>query len=627
MRNQTLLGGFSAGLALASGGTAHAQDVSPDNPISQRTGRDAAPVTYDFAEEVEFEQPEVQAPPITPVAGSVMIAAVAVDENIEASAVPLKDWQPLREEGAALMLFHDAGELLNATWVERQFDRNGMIGSEVELDRIVALVQFINRAYIENGYINSGVLIDGAPPPDGGTLALKLVYGQLVDAEGNARPSVTFGPAGRNRLSERFIVNRMPSARARPLNVIDVEREFRLLAENPAIDTLSADLLPGVRPGEARLALEIDPAPIFDLYTTYANSRSPSIGGERTSIGAAMRNVISPGDYLSAETGFTGGRQDLIAGYETPLFSSRTLLRLRGGFNNAAVIDPELLPLDITAEDWQIEGGLGYNLVSRPLTPLGIGQGWQAARTIGLGVSVAHRQSDTTLLGRPFSFSPGAVNGRTEYTVLRFTADLVERGISTVLAVNLTATQGLSGSRSTLPGLISPDPDFRAIRAQVSYARRLNENGLELRARIAGQYADGILYSGERFAAGGAQTVRGYRETLVLADTGMNANLELAQTFSLSPSADARGEFDPLRFNASLFADGALLGNREGPPAIPDEIASVGVGLSWVPSKAFEAKVTYGETLIDVPLTGSRDLQDRGVSFRVTLRPLELLRR
>ncbi|MEP3421634.1 MAG: ShlB/FhaC/HecB family hemolysin secretion/activation protein [Erythrobacter sp.] len=627
MKKQMIYLGLPACVAFACTTVAHAQDVQPDNPIVERTGRTANQPAPEFADEVEFDRPPVVAPPIAPVTGSVRLAGVAVIENIAATAVPQRDWMPAGDDLSSVALVYDGGELLDASWVERQFVNNGMIGTDVPLDRIVALVQLINRAYVENGYINTGVLVDGAPPADGGTLSLKLVYGRMVNSNLEASPDVTFGPAGRNRLSESFIVNRMPSAGVTPLNVIDIEREFRLLAENPAIETLSADLIPGARPGEARLALEIDPAPIFDLYSTFANSRSPSIGGERISFGATLRNALRPGDILSAETGFTGGRQDLIAGYEAPFIGTKTLIRVRGGFNNAAVIDPELVPLDITAEDWQIEGGFGYRLLQRPLTPRGVGEGWQAARTIELGVSLAHRQSDTTLLGRPFSFSPGAVNGRSEYTAMRLTGDFIERGISTVLAVSVTATQGLDGTRSILPNLISPDEDFRAVRMQVSYARRLTDDGLELRVRLAGQYADGILFSGERFAAGGAQTVRGYRETLVLADTGLNASVELAKSFSLSSARQTRNGVNLGRFSASVFADGAILGNREGPSAVPDDIASAGVGLSWIPSRAIEARLTYAEALVDAPLTGSRDLQDRGFSFRITLRPLELFRR
>ena len=132
---------------------------APDNPIVERTGRDANQTAPDFAEEVEFDRPPVEVPQIAPVAGSVRLSDVAVSENIAAEAAPLKDWTPVRDEGAPIALVHQPGELLGGQWVRRQFVSNGMIGVEVPLDRIVGLVQLINRAYVENGYINSGVLV------------------------------------------------------------------------------------------------------------------------------------------------------------------------------------------------------------------------------------------------------------------------------------------------------------------------------------------------------------------------------------------------------------------------------------------------------------------------------------
>ena len=632
MISRTIIAGIPLALTLAlmQGGVAAAQDVPADSPITQRTGRDANPALPEFADEVEFPRTIVEPPPIAPVSGSVLLSGVEIDDSGAVDAPTLVGWEPQRDDNAGLALTHNPGEQLGTEWVRRQFGDNGLLGSEVPLDQIVSLVQLINRGFIANGYINSGVLVDGAPPENGGALRLRLISGRLTaDAAGNPRVSVAFGPTGRNRLSENYILDRMPAARETPLNAAAIEQQFRLLAENPAISTVSADLQPGAHPGEARLALVVDPEPMIDLYMSAANSRSPSIGGERYAIGGSFRNLLRPGDIFSAETGFTGGKQDLILGYEGPFIGTRSLVRARGGFNRAAVIDPQLLPLDITSRDWQAEGGFAYHLVQSPLTPQerdGI-PGWQAARTITIGVSVAHRQSDTTLLGRPFSFSPGAVNGRSEYTAMRLTGDFIQRGISTVLAISLTGTQGIEGTQSVLPNLISPDENFRAIRGQISYAKRLTDGGLELRARLAGQYADGILYSGERFAAGGSQSVRGYRETLVLADTGESASLELAQTFSISGRKGSRGDIDLGRFSISGFFDAAHLSNREGAPAIPDDIASIGASLTWIPSSAINVRITYGEALLSAPLTGSRDLQDRGISFRITIRPLELLRR
>ncbi|MEM6586567.1 MAG: ShlB/FhaC/HecB family hemolysin secretion/activation protein, partial [Pseudomonadota bacterium] len=463
---------------------------------------------------------------------------------------------------------------------------------------------------------------------NGGPLALRLIAGSLAGAPSGAGASASgielaWGSDGPRGLDENYILDRMSAALDRPLNVIELERQFRLLTDDPAIATLAADLQPGTRPGEARLALTAFPAERFSLFAGFANSRSPAIGGERYSIGGAVRNLISPGDLVSAEGGLTAGEYDWNLGYEAPILSDKLRMRLRGGENRAAVVDGQLQPLNITAADWQVEGALIWRALSEPLTPgssAGVGR---PARSLDLGLGAIHREARTTLLGEPFSFTPGAVDGKARYTALRLTADFITRSVNTVFAASLTATQGLDGSRSDLPGLISPDRDFQAYRAQLSFARRLNQSGLELRLRTSGQWASGILYAGERFAVGGARTVRGYRETLSLADTGLLGSVELAQSFSLSKRADARSRFDPLRFSASVFADGAITGNREGPRALPDELASVGVGLAWQPSPAIDARLVYGEALIDVPIIGERDLQDRGFSFRIQIRPLE----
>lgn len=628
MSNRKLIAGLPTALSLACvpAMAAHAQDAPAGNPIAERTGPDARQAVPDFAREADFARPVKLAPPLIAVKGETRFSAVSVAGFGFTPATIRTRWEPRGETTNGLTLDYSGAVHFDAQWVERQFAHNGLVGETVALDRIVTLVQLINRAFVANGYINTGVLIDGAPPEDGGTLNLQLIGGRLVGGDGAADGVVlNWGPAGRNRLSESFVLARMPATRLQPLNAIQLEREFRLLAENPAIRTISADLQPGARSGEARLALTVDPEPNLDIYALAGNTRSPSIGGERYAIGGSFRNFFIPGDIVSAESGFTGGRQDFIAGYEGPLFGARTLLRARGGFNKAAVIDPQLRPLDIKASDWQFEGGIARLISVRPLSPGDNGE-WIAARSLTLGVSLAHRESKTSLLGRPFSFSPGAVNGRSEYTALRLTGDFIQRGIGTVLAVSLTATQGIEGTKGDVPGLISPDEDFRALRGQVSYARRLNDRGLELRARLAGQYADGILYSGERFAAGGSQTVRGYRETLVLADTGLNGSIELAQPFSLSGDAGANKSFDWGQFSLAAFVDGAILGNRAGPAATPGQVASLGATVVWTPSSAIRAEVTYGKSLLDAPLTGGRDLQDHGISFQIRIRPLELFR-
>lgn len=563
---------------------------------------------------------------------AVLITDVVIDGS---SAAPVETaWTPVSDAATSLSLDPPPTTGFDAVWLKRQFVRNGLIGVRQPLDRTIALIQLVNIALVRNGNINSGIRIAGGEVIDGGVLRLELVLGHLVAPAGDAPISVRWGTGGAQGLTTGYIIHRMKAAAAVPLNAVAIERDFRLLAENPAIATVRADLRPGARPGEAVLALSVDAAPRFELYANIANSRSPAVGGLRGAVGGSIRNLIVAGDIASAEFGVTAFQPDLLASYQTPLLGTRTTLLVRGGYNLASVVDRPLVPLDISARDWNVEGGISQALIAKPLTPR-TGGGWHAATSLSVGIRVTHRETQTFLLGQPFSFSPGTVNGRSDYTVLRLVADWTVRGIAQVTTVSLTLTQGLNGSRvvpTNADDAIQllqrvPNPNFRSVLVQASHARRLTAKGLELRLRLTGQWADGLLYSGERLAAGGDYTVRGYRETLALVDRGVIGSVELYQPLSLSRRrANGRG-FNPGAFGLSAFADGAFLRNAIDPQPRPDTLASVGGGVAWTPSPALTARITYGYAIFAAQQVGSRDLQDRGVQFRLTLRPLALFAR
>ena len=626
-------------LALAVGAGALAQerpDPLRDRPDSlrDRTGPGSTgPALPAYSQPTPPLIPLVEAP-VSVATGDergVLLSGIALTGDTE-TAIAAIGWVPERDAVAGLALDRPGTTGFDVDWIERQFVQNALVGTRVPLDRITGLVQLINLAFVRNGYISSGVRIARGEISNGGVLRLERVAGRTAVRDGGEAVTLAWGSEGSRGLSPEYISARMQPARAVPLNAIAVERAFRLLAENAAIDTIRADLRPGARPGEAVLALTVDPAERFDLFASFANSRSPAVGGERAVVGGSVRNLMAAGDIFSAELGFTAGEPDLSAGYQTPIFGTHTELVLRGGYNRASVVDRPLLPLDISALDWSIEGGLNQSFVKTPLMPRPTG-GWSAARTVTAGVRIAHRETETFLLGMPFSFAPGAVNGRSHYTALRLVADWVERGTQQVTALSFTLTQGLDGSRVvpanpadriTLLDRV-PQTSFRAALLQASHARRLTAQGLELRLRATGQWSNGLLYSGERLAAGGEFSVRGYRETLALVDRGAIGSVELYQPFSLAPRGG--GGFNPGAFGAAIFADGAVLGNASGQQPQPDELASVGVSLAWVPSEAISARVSYAEALINTRQVGSRDLQDRGFQFRLTIRPLALFRR
>lgn len=605
-------------------------------PFQPRTGPGAPPPPLPGYAAPKAPLAPTPAPPPAPAPAPPAVAVRFADVVVEGNATaPLvMPWRAVTDAATQLTLDPPLASGFDAHWVRQQFVRNGLIGTRHPLDRTVALIQLINLALVRNGNINSGVRIAGGEVVDGGVLRLELILGRLAATTDAPAISVRWGAGGAQGLSSHYVLRRIAAANAVPLNAIAVERHFRLLAENPAISAVRADLRPGTHPGEATLALSVDAAPRFDLYANVANGRSPAVGGLRSGVGGSIRNLIAPGDLGSVEFGVTAGQPDLLASYQTPVFGRRTTALIRGSYNLASVVDRPLLPLDISARDWNVEGGVTQTLIARPLIPRD-GGGWRAARTVTVGVRIAHRETQTFLLGQPFSFAPGTVNGRSRYTALRIVADWVERGIAQVSAVSLTLTQGLTGSRiiptnaDDAAELLRrvPSPNFRAVLLQVSHANRLSAKGLELRLRLTGQWGDGLLYSGERLAAGGESTVRGYRETLALVDRGVVGSVELYRPVPLFGHRPGARGFTPGDLGIAVFADGAFLRNAIDPQPQPGALASVGGSVSWTPTPALTARLTYAYAILAARPAGSVDLQDRGVQFRVTLHPLALFAR
>lgn len=611
-----LLAGVAA--AAACGG-AWAQPAPP----RERTGPEAAPPpTPAYAQPAPaLAAPQAPARQIAPPAAGGALKDLRITADVATGeARPPADFRPPEAPGTGLALEHAPGRPLDEAWVRRQFELNGLGGPGADAARALALVQLVNRAFLAAGFINSGLV---AQPAESGVLDLRLVYGGLAaPAAGGEAISVSWGPGGSKGLDAAYVRGRVPAAAVRPLNAADLERDFRLLAEDPALRSVNAELRPGSRPGEASLAFSVYPQDRYDLYVTGANDRSPAVGGERASIGGSVRNVAFAGDLLSGGVGITDGLKDVTLSYLTPFLTPRTALSLRGALDNAVVVAQPLSALDIKARDRSYEAGLTHRVIDAPLLPTAQAGRWSPARTLSGGVLIAGRTSRSYLLGQPFSFAPGFVDGRSRYTVVRLVGDYLVRNVDQVFAVSVTASRGLSGTGSDLPGLPSPKPHFGALLAQVNYARRLMGDGLELRARLSGQLTNSDLYSGERFAAGGINSVRGYRENAVLADNGVVGSVELSHPLRLSRGGGGRG-FDWGAFQVSAFADGAAVRNHS-PPQPQQRLYSLGVSATWVPSDVISAQVTYGKALKKAENQGRRDLQDRGVSFRVTLHPLRL---
>ena len=281
-------GPLASAIAIAAACAAVPALAQEAGPPRDRTGPGAQPLPVpDYATPAQPPAPPVPPPPmLRPGSATVTFSDVTVTREGAGSALPQPDWVPNAEAPGGLRLVHAAGQPLDEAWVRGQFVHNAMIGQPTDYARVVALVQMINRAYLQNGYANSGVLL--APQgAHGGVLALRLVAGRIAGADGASGLAITWRDGRKAGLDERFIAARMPSAVAQPFDAYALERDFRSLADDPAVRTIDASLRPGARPGEATLAVTLDPQRRFDLHATVANNRSPAVGGIRWSAGGS----------------------------------------------------------------------------------------------------------------------------------------------------------------------------------------------------------------------------------------------------------------------------------------------------------------------------------------------------
>lgn len=476
-----------------------------------------------------------------------------------------------------------------------------------------------------------------------------------------------------------------------PFNVYLLERDFRRLADDgePWIDNVNMRLRP--RPGaEGRAELVsprdwdeeaggqtlplpsdqaavdaptppppfVVPKPWIEAEIGVANDRPPSTGSLRAFAGLTLRGPT--GFLFSADAGATEGALD-GAGSLLVALRPGWSARLAADFNEAEVVDPVLRPLDIRSRGWGFEGSVYYGAIRCPLTPLfgepllgeprramdgdgiescrlaarRIGDapvGWASARDLTLGLTLSHRTSQSFLLGEPFSFAPGSVDGRSHVTAIRASADWLQRGRTTpggergwTLGARLRLSFGLDGSATDIAGLATPSPHFVLISGQIGYSRQLRWKELVLTARLSGQWSNELLYTSERLPIGGPNSVRGYSQAILLVDRGLVGSVELNRYFTLGRERLPFGQgggFDPRRFRLTLFADAAWASNLNPATRRDDELGAIGAGLAWVPSEAVTVRVDYGLRLGRNLAGPGPALVNDGLHFSIALRPL-----
>ncbi len=506
-------------------------------------------------------------------------------------------------------------------------------GREITSEDLEAARVALTKLYVGAGFISSGALL---PDQDvsGGVIRFQIVEGRLqeVDLHGNFW------------FRSWWLRHQLARAAGRPVNFNHLKTGLQLLRQNPGITQINAELKPGIVTGENILHVVVKERQPFRLGLTLGNQRPPSVGEGLGEVRFDMLNLTGCNDPLELRWGALrwrrdgkveyGGGDNLSARYEFPVSPWGTTLALHAGRNDASIIDETFARLGITSQSEEFGATLRQPLVET------------LNDTVAFTFGAERKRSQTFLLGKPFSFSEGAVDGESVVFAWQTGLEWVHRSQLDVLSLRTTFTLGqpLMGATRGDPRRINgttsgasaagfdpeiPDSKFFAWLGQAQYLRRifdsakhpdtpekgakmlLRESLLIIRANA--QLSDEPLLSSEQFSLGGLNSVRGYRENQLLRDNGIFASLEMrfplvlrkdgAPAVSLAPFVDWGTGWDVNKVDDH---------NKT--------IASAGLGLLFQPSKHMNATVYWGHPFVNLAGGGSQDsLQDAGWHITVSL--------
>lgn len=474
----------------------------------------------------------------------------------------------------------------------------------------------LSKLYANAGYINSGFVIPDQLISD--TLQIQAIEGTLSQVQ------IT----GDTRLRDRYLTSRVQRRVSSPLNIEQLQSTIRWLQSDSNISRVDAELLPGLTPGESVLQLSVDDTKRYTVGVGVDNHRSATLGAIAGILEVSARNLMGRGERFQFSGATSEGSDALSLAIESPVNDRNTAVSVYYSKSDAQIVESRFDDLDIESEI-QI---LGLRL-THPL--------WETLEQhLSLSLALENKTSETSILDIPFSFSPGAQEGRSEVAAAELGLAWERRMNKSATALKLSYRQGFYAlgatrhSESDSAGLnpTGADGKFGRLLVQGLAAVRLDrwfesaDERLQLVVKGGVQKAFDPLMSLEKLAIGGVNSVRGYRENTFVRDNGAFFSAEVQ-----IPIWGYRSEPHPLNLVLAPFVNVGWSWDDENVNPGQDDssksrnISSAGLGAIWQPVSGLSATLYWGETISDNlgdrrlrSDTADYDLQDDGIHFSVT---------
>ncbi|MDM8557400.1 ShlB/FhaC/HecB family hemolysin secretion/activation protein [Candidatus Parabeggiatoa sp. HSG14] len=450
-------------------------------------------------------------------------------------------------------------------------------GNEITAEELHKVKNNLTQYYKDHGYLNAGaIILDQAVK--NGIITLEIVEGHLL-----AKDAI-----GSQQLRDYAITRRM-----------------QILPQNPWCEPIAAKLRPTFVRTEGQIGVE-ETRPYL-INFNFNNHRSPERGANRGEISFIHHNLVGVNDVFNLCYGHTKGIDDYSLDYAIPIFSRDTMLSIGLGKGESSVEESPFNLLDVESETKNLSLSLRHLLYKTDQQYLMFFSRLQKVT------------NKTFLLDRPFSFSPGVRDGKSNITLLSVGSEWFYQSRQRVIRPFVSLNFGLDAFDSTINEDGSPDSEFFILFGAFNWTEYLQTLDSQLSFYTTIQYANHDLLPSAKSTLGGIETVRGYRENLFSRDRTFHASLEwqVPVTQWRIPGLSKVPEDGIIHLIP--FVDYGWGENADSNiSSEPNHISSIGLGLRWFPSETIGAEVFWGKALRSVNDPDEHDLQDEGIHFELS---------
>ncbi len=468
-----------------------------------------------------------------------------------------------------------------------------LIGKSATLSQIREIADKITKIYQNDNFITSRAFIPSQDIKDG-IVKIQVLEGKLERIDIKRAGNVE------GRLKDDYVRDRAALGAPPPLNFTSLEEELQLLRADPLISDIKANLISGSTPDQNILQVTFSEAKTFSIRPFFDNYGNSSTGIYRIGTSVQEANLTGNGDSIFASYTRSGSSDNYSLGYLYPVNPRGGTVSFNLAIGQSPITEPPFDTLNLSTNFQSYE--LSYR---QPIVR-------SIYEEFALGISFALENSSSFFGGRSFNFQNLLFDdGTSQSRVLRLTQEYVSRDNAGAWAFRSALNLGLDFLGATIRNDSTPDGRFFYWGLQGLRVQRFGEDKDTLATfRLNAQFTGDRLLSLNRFSIGGPQSVRGYRQSQLVGDNGIQGSVEFQFPAVRDPDGVAIVKLLP-------FIEAGTVWNSRTVNVGTQSLLGIGLGVTYQPIRNLTLRLDYGIPLVNVGNSGT-NLQDSGLYFSVS---------